>query len=532
MPENEPPSTLPSLLAQIVAARGEHPAIITAHETISYRELDRRSARLALGLLAAGAGKGTRIGLLAPDGILWVTAFLAALRIGSLVTTISTLSTPPELAHILRHSDCQFLIGVRRFLNHDYAATLAAALPELDGAATARLRLERAPYLRSIRLDDAEGLRWAQPISGLIAGADDELLLAAIEREVVPSDDALVVYTSGSTAQPKAVVHHQWAVARHPSELARMFVLKPDDRMMVLLPAFWLAGLSTILQVLSVGATLVIPETPGIEDALDLIERVGVTRVNAWGDKQPKLIEAARARGVDISRIPEFVGFRDEDGNTVPSKIAMFGMTESFSAHSAHPLNVALPEGKEAAFGRAIGDYERRIVDPETGREVAPGEVGELQIRGPALLAGLYKSERRNVFTPDGFYPTKDLARLDTEGWIYPAGRLSDMIKTKAANVSRLEVESALAALPGVDLPVVAGLPDPEAGEIVVAAIVQKTGVALTEDALRAALRGTLSSYKIPRRIVFVEHEDVPRTVTGKIKLVEVAQMIAGRLRS
>src|SRR5580698_6269914 len=119
MIENEPASTLPSLLAQIIAARGDHPAIITTRETISYRELDQRSATLARALLAAGAGKGTRIGLLAPDGIPWITAFLAALRIGSLVTTISTLSTPPELAHILRHSDCQFLIAAHRFLSHD-----------------------------------------------------------------------------------------------------------------------------------------------------------------------------------------------------------------------------------------------------------------------------------------------------------------------------------------------------------------------------------------------------------------------------
>src|SRR4051812_1252157 len=129
MDETEPASTFPALFAQIVAARGDHDALILAHETLTYRELDRRSARMARALLAGGAGKGTRIGLLAPDGALWLTTFYAALRIGALITPISTLATPPELAHIIRTSDVQILIGARRFLRHDYAEKLAAALP-------------------------------------------------------------------------------------------------------------------------------------------------------------------------------------------------------------------------------------------------------------------------------------------------------------------------------------------------------------------------------------------------------------------
>src|SRR5690606_13260658 len=124
------------------------------------------------------------------------------------------------------------------------------------------------------------------------------------------------------------------------------------------------------------------------------------------------------------------------------------------------------------------------------------GEVGELQIRGPAMLAGLYKVDRKTTFTPDGFYPTRDLVRIDAEGWLYPAGRLDDMIKTRGANVSRLEVEAALAALPGVEAAIVAGLPDPELGKRIVAAVVPEEGADLSEERLRAALRSSLSSFK------------------------------------
>src|SRR5262245_14811486 len=137
----EPASTLPRLLADVVAARGKHDAIVTVREPLSYDELDRRTAELARALLAVGAGKGARIALLAPDGVLWMTIFLAGLRIGGLVTAVSTLSTPSELAHILRNSDTQFFVGVRRFLNHDYGATLTAAFPALASGRADELRI-------------------------------------------------------------------------------------------------------------------------------------------------------------------------------------------------------------------------------------------------------------------------------------------------------------------------------------------------------------------------------------------------------
>lgn len=527
MSEPAGPESLPALWAHVVAARGDHPALIMPGETLSYAELDVRSARLARALLAAGLGKGARIALLAPDGELWLTAFLAASRIGALLTLVSTLSTPAELAHILAHSDCRMLIAARRFLRHDYARTLEAALPGLAQSKPGAIHIPAAPYLRAVWFDDAEGAPWAGSIDALLAGADkvSPALLASAEAQVAPSDEAVLVYTSGSTAKPKAVVHRHWALARHSPELARMFALRPQDRMMVLLPAFWLAGMSTVLQVLSLGATLVWPGCTDVDEALDLIESARVTRVNAWGDRQPLLLRRAAERGIGLSHIPEFGGFPGSDGK--PPVPRMYGMTESFSAHSAHPLDQPLPPGKQGSFGRALNGYERRVVDLETGAVLPPDGIGELQIRGPALMAGLYKQRRSETFTPDGFYPTGDVVRIDADGWLYPEGRLHDRIKTRAANVSRLEVEAALLALPGVEQAVVTGLPDAEAGEIVVAAVVPAKGATLEEAALQQALRDTLSSYKVPRRILFVQADAIPRTQTGKVKLSELRGMFS-----
>jgi acyl-CoA synthetase (AMP-forming)/AMP-acid ligase II len=535
--EIEPATTVPKLLANFAATRGKHDAIATVAETLSYEELERRTSRMARALLALGAGKGTRIALLAPGGILWLTALLGGLRIGALVSLVSTLCTPPELAHMLRSGDAQILLGVRRFLRHDYGKTLAAALPRLTEGTAQALRIPSAPYLRSVWLDDVSGLSWARSIDDLLAHADepnapDSALLAAIEQEVSPCEDAVIVYTSGSTSLPKAVVHTQWNVTRFPRALTKHFLLEPDDRMMPHLPTFWLGGLGMTMQVLSIGATLVYPVSPEVDVVLDTIERCRVNRLNSWGDVMMKLREGAVARGINVDKILGLGPFRDKAGDIIPPHLQanMLGMSETFTAHSAEPLDTRLPEDKAGSSGRGVDTYERRIVNPETGEEVPLGQVGELQVRGSGLMSGLYKVDRQDVFTRDGFYPTGDLARLDADGYIYFVGRRGDMIKTRAANVSRLEVEAAMRGVAGVELPIVVGLPDPELGQRVVAAVVPAKGAAPTDESIRTALRAVLSSYKIPREIVFITHDDVPRTTTGKIKLFELAGMVAARI--
>lgn len=534
MDHSEPPSTIPAQFAATVAARSECDAVAMMTMKVTYAELDRRSARLARALLASGAGKGARIALLAPDGIFWVTAFLAALRIGALVTCCSTLCTPRELGHMLRSSDSQFLLGARRFLNHEYADKLLAAFPDLASGKPGALRAEAAPFLRAVWFDDETGLDWAEGVDQLLKRADEisPALLAAAEAQVAPSDEAVIVYTSGSTSLPKAVIHTQWNVSRHPPELAKLFLIQPDDRMLPMLPAFWLGGMAMALQVLSQGACLVYPASPDHAVLLETMAALRVNRVNGWGDGLAKLRALAIARGVDVGSIVGLGPFRDAQGELIPPQFQsnMLGMSETFAPHSAESLNYRMPEDKPFCCGRPVNGFERRIVDPETGAELPTGEVGELQLRGGALISGMYKRRREEVFTADGFYPTGDLCRIDADDYLYFISRRTDMIKTRSANVSRLEVEAALNALPDVALAVVTGLADAEFGEVVVAAVLPAPGTAPSVAALQAALREELSSYKVPRMIVFIETEaEIPRTDTGKIKLHELGELIVRR---
>ncbi len=527
------PSTYAALLAKIVAERGDHDAIVTPDEVVSYAELDRRSAELARAFLAIGAGKGARIGLMAPDGVMWLVGLIAGLRIGALVTLVSTLATAPELHHILRNSDLQYLIATRRFLRHDYVATLEKALPGLAEATAGHLRLNAAPYLRAIWLDDAAGVTWARPLSELAAraGEIDGALLAAVEAEVAPRDDAVIIYTSGSTSVPKAVTHSQWNVTVHPQVLAPYFLIKRDDRMMSLLPAFWLGGLATTLQLLAVGATLIYGATPDPEDTIEALIRFKANALHSWGIRHIKLRELAKSKGIDIDSIRGLGANFDKAGKPIPQplQVNMMGMSESFSPHSAEPMDVPLPESKPGAAGRAVNGYERRVVDPETGLEVPRGTVGEMQIRSGALMSGFYKRPREDVFTADGFYPTGDLARMDEDDWVWFLGRRGDMIKTGTANVSRQEVEAALNKLPGVSWSYATGLPDEELGQRIVAAVVPAPGAQPSEASLKAELKELISSYKIPKHIIFITDDEIKLTATGKLRLTEMSDMLAER---
>jgi acyl-CoA synthetase (AMP-forming)/AMP-acid ligase II len=527
------PATIPQLLARSVAARPTGEAIVTPREAVTYQALDQRTARIASALVSLGAGKGTRIALMMPDGVEWLTMFLAAMRIGALVAPVSTLCTAPELAHILRHSDAQILIAVRNFLRHDYAERLEAALPGLAAGSAGALRLSQAPYLRSIWLDDTVGLGWAGSHDALIARAADGVdIITAMEAEVVPSDEAVIIYTSGSTSLPKAVLHPQRTVARHVQVLAEQFRITAESRMMPLLPLFWIGGLAMALEVLQAGGTLVYPEGRSTEAVLDAIQRFKVNRINSWGPQLGKLREAATAIGIDVDRIVGLGPFRDAAGALIPTGRGsnMLGMTESVGPHSSEPLDMLLDEDRIGASGRGIGGIERRVVDLETGEVLPPGRAGELQLRGGALMKGFYKLDPRAVFTPDGYYPTHDIVRIDEDGYLYFEARRGDMLKTSGANVSRLEVEAALRTLPEVDLPIVVGLPDPEVGQLVVAAIVPREGSAPNEEALREALRERLSSFKIPKRIITISADEVEWTPSNKIKLAEMAELIRSRL--
>src|SRR6478735_3997891 len=290
--------TVPELVRTAAARYGDRTYLVANGERLTYRALDARSAGLAKGLLAEGIGKGSRVGILIPNSVDFIVAALAVARVGAVCVPVNTFSQTRELGWLLRHADVTQVITHPTFLNNDYLERLEAALPGLAGQrADQPLFLPDAPFLRAIHVWGPSDRSWARGdeaamvAAGERAGVDDEFL-TRVEACVVPADPAVIVYSSGSTADPKGAIHSQGAVVRHSCNVSLGYPIAPDDVMFSSMPGFWIGGLITgYFQVLHVGATLVTQSSFDAGAALDLIEQERATIVTGWPQQGKTLRE-------------------------------------------------------------------------------------------------------------------------------------------------------------------------------------------------------------------------------------------------
>jgi fatty-acyl-CoA synthase len=205
-------------------------------------------------------------------------------------------------------------------------------------------------------------------------------------------------------------------------------------------------------------------------------------------------------------------------------------MTETFGPHSMEPME-PLPEGSEFALGRAVGEVERKIIDPVTGASLPIGSWGELCVRNHgAIMLGFHRKERQEIFDRDGWYHTGDRSRLNEQGYIFFSGRLAETIKVSGANVSPREVEDVLMAEPEIAEAAVLAVPDERGGETLVAAVVAREGHQIAEEVLKSRLKKQLASYKIPRHLVFLRGDEIPRTVSDKVRKPALSAILQARL--
>jgi acyl-CoA synthetase (AMP-forming)/AMP-acid ligase II len=540
LPESE--CTAGGFIRSKAARDPERVFIVKDGVGLGYGEAERRSRKLARGLLAAGVGKGTRVALLLPNGPDWVLAWLAAARIGALVVPLNTFYQARELGFVLRHADVHTLLTAARFLNNDYLERLEKFAPELASHGAAPLRLRALPYLREVRVWEGDGGERAWTSGGasaLEALADanpaiDDALLAEAEREVRPADPMVVIYSSGSTADPKGAVHTHGTVLRHAHNLNGFRDLTRDDRIYSPMPFFWVGGLVfTLVSTMHVGARLYCQDAFEPGKTLDLIERERITLVAGWPHFGAAMAAHPSFASRDLTSIragnmyallPESARPKDPE-----LRSNSLGMTETCGPHTYESMDRDLPEKLRGSFGRGVPGTWHKIVDPETGRTLGPGEFGEICVRGYSVMQGLYKVEREDAFDADGYYHTGDAGFFDAEGHLFFKGRLGEMIKTGGANVAPREVELLLAAMPEVLSAHVVGLPHRERGETVAAAVVLRDGAALDAATLLARLKDDLSAYKLPRHVFFVSGAEVPLTDSGKLDRRKLRDALAQR---
>jgi acyl-CoA synthetase (AMP-forming)/AMP-acid ligase II len=527
-----------ALIRDCAARLGDKPFAVLGGERLTYAQAEARSAELARGLLASGAGKGTRVGLLAPNGPAWIVGWLAASRIGAVVTLLNTYGKARELGWVLRHADVQVLLTVDRHLGHDYLDRLEQAVPGLADQRHEQVLVPSQPYLRTVWTWGDGRRGWAAPVAELAARAGDvpEELLRACEDEVSPADPMVVVYSSGSTADPKGAVHTHGAAVRHAHNLWSMRDLVEDDVLYTPMPLFWVGGFSfTLIAAMHAGATLVFEEQFEPGATLELIERERVTQVLGWPHMAKALVDHPSFRERDLSAVrggtlSALLPQAQQLDADVPTANSL-GMTETLGPHT-FASKEPLPPDKEGSFGFSVPGVEHRIVDPVTLEEVPVGETGEVWLRGYSLMLGLHKRERADTFTPDGWYRTGDAGRFDEDGHFYFTGRMGDLIKSSGMNITPRDVELVLEDLPEVAMAFVTGIDHPERGQDVVAAIALRPGETLDEDEARKRVKEELASYKVPRRIaVFGDQTELPWLDSGKVDRRRLTALLDERFR-
>lgn len=513
--------TVAEILRRQARSRGDHALLVCDGDRISYAEAVLRSARLARGLIGLGAGKGTHVGLLYPNGPEFVVGMLAAARIGAVVIPFSTFVTGPELRDQLVDSDVEILLTARSFRSHDYVQRLSEILPDADLGT--RLFCAAAPQLRHVAVTHETVYGRADTV--------DQALVAALEDDVAECDPLTIVYTSGSTSAPKGAVHTHGGLLAHQQNLNGVRGLSADDKLFCNSPFFWIGGFAYgLLATLTAGSTLVCSNATDAGATLDLLEAERPTMTNGFAAGVAHLADhpSFPQRDLTSMRRGNLYPIMAPDARPADPELRhnMLGMTEAGSVVLIGDDESDQPEHRRGSFGKAAPGFETKVIDPDTAVVKPVGEVGELCIRGPYLMQRYYKRSREECFDADGWFHTGDLVRVDGDGFVYFVGRLNAMIKTGGANVSAVEVEKAISRVTDGAPAYVIGIPDARRGQVVAAVVVQADGAAhFDEAALVALLKAELSAYKVPKRFVALRSAEVPLLSSGKVDMRRLREL-------
>ena len=532
--------TLACFLADVVERNRQGVALRFEGESLSYADLAEQARAIAKGLVAAGVHKGSHVALLMANRPEWVAAAFGISMVGGVVVPVTTFGTAAEIDAILRHSDAATLVLQRSLLKHEFLDDFIGRHDALRDGAPGQIRCDALPALRRafcLGLDSARGA--VEPWSALIRGGEglEDELIDSLAEEVTPADDGILIYTSGTTAQPKGVLHRQRAAVIQSWRFAEHYELGTEDVVWSAQPFFWTAGICMSLgATFAGGGTLVLQENFDAERALDAIEQEGATVIHAWPHQEKALADHPSAAGRDLSRVAKvnfssplapLCGIETDEWGTHGS----YGLSETFTLASAIPATAPAVD-RERTSGKPLPGMVFRIVDPESGAVLPRGQAGEIAVKGLTLMRGYYKVELDRVLDADGFFHTQDGGSLDAEGFLHWTGRLSNLVKTGGANVSPLEIEATLTQYPGLRAGLAVGVPHPTLGEVLVLCAVRSTESkeTVTEDELRRFLRERLAVYKVPRRVLFFDEGELAFTGNQKIQLAPLREAALRRL--
>ena len=514
-PHKPQAKTASSLLDELAQSQPTSEAVIDVDKRWSYDELRRQSRSVAFGLWSLGVRPGDRVAILMGNRAEWLSSYFGILGMGATAVALNTWLTPYEQSYQLNHSRVTTLIMSARFRKRN----LLVEFEEMRSIGLPRL-------MRLIVCGECSRLDYI-PFDELSTRANtisesDKRNIWSIAR---PDDVACILYTSGSTAQPKGVPLQHWGLIENMWEIGERMHLTTEDRLWMGISLFWSFGcVNALFAVMTHGGTLVLQHHFEAGEALSLIEKERCSvfygtpnmalELSRHPDRENRDLSALRT-GAAIGTPEQMQMVVDLGAQEICN---VYGLTEAYG-NSAVTDSRAPVEYRLNASGEPLEGVEMKVLDLETGKPLPPGNLGEIALRG-RLMPGYLDdpSTTKASMTMDGFLLTGDLGVLDEKGWIQFQGRKKELIKSGGINISPAEIETVLCQHNAVESAYVVGLPDTTLDQSVGAVLVPSDGNVVTETELKNFCRKYLAKYKIPHCYVFVSDDDLPLTSTGKLK--------------
>ena len=529
-------TTIGDLLLSAADRYPDTPALIFPDAQYTYRELAARAIRRARSLQALGVRPRDHVGILMHTCPQFVEIFFAAALCGAVIVPINARYRPGELAYVVENGDIATLVTSDAIAEQvSFVERLSGALPDLKSQTDPRaLRLGRTPKLRNVIL------MGSSTVPGFVSEREFDAAAESVpERSVHITrlgvrvrDVGLMLYTSGTTANPKGCLISHEAQVRNSIALGRhRYQLTHEDRLWSPLPMFHIAAVLPMLAIFDVGGTYLTMSYFDAGVALEMLERHEVTATYpSFVTIMQGLIYHPNFAGTNLKRVklmnsnlavqPPAVAESIMRAMPQALQVGSFGMTEAAGTVCTGSPNE--PESlRITRLGKPLPGLELRIINPESGHEVQTGLRGEVLVRGYSVLEGYYKDPEKTAqaIDRDGWFHTGDIGSLDEHGTIMFHGRFKDMLKVGGENVAAAEIETLLGRHPAVKLAQVVGIPDPKYAEVPAAFVELNPGAAATEAELLSFCKAEVASFKVPRVVRFVQEWPMSSSKIQKFRL-------------
>ena len=508
-------------------------AIVFPDERVSFAKLADRVVARARSLRGLGVEAGDKVGILMANSIPYVECALAIASLGGVAVLLNSRYRGSELRYVVADADLRALITSNIVAEHvDHRARLQEAFPELEKSQPGILDLEAAPLLEHVVVIGQDEDQGAFIGESRFANAADSVSAEEVDRlrqQVAIRDVCMMMYTSGTTAQPKGCpMTHEMLVRNSVSAALHRFELTPESRMWDPLPMFHMSAILPLIGTLYCGSAYLGMTyfEPGA--ALKMMEGEGATHAfPSFPTVTQALVNHPDYPTTDLSSLrllnnvapPQTLRKLQEHWEPA-TQITAYGCTEIGGVACFNEPGDSL-ELRVTTSGRPFPGIQMRIVDPETGEEVPRGERGEICAKGYSVFEGYYKDEKKTeeAFDSDGWFHTGDIGSMDEDGRISYLGRTKDMLKVGGENVAAAEIEALLMEHPAVAIAQVVGIPDERLVEVPAAFVELAPDATAEPDELLKWTDGKIASFKRPQHMRIVSEWPMSATKIQKFRL-------------